>query len=243
MRGTLRKRVGPRGTSWQLIVRVVDPTAGQRRQLSRTVRLATRREAERELRAFVSEVEGGAERADRRTVAELLDAWHAHQAGRGRSITTLREYLAPACTPMPARPQLLLQSIDDPAPRVDELLRIASGREAALSDHRLVPVVPVADAELQPPLIGRAAGSTFSSVPGRHSEDASCRAWSFSQVRGASRSRSSLASSTMSRSIVRVVIPLIREPDEELADHPQPRCASRSGSRSTLLPQSRAGLP
>jgi integrase len=92
MRGTLRKRVGPRGTSWQLIVRVVDPTTGQRRQLARTVRLATRREAERELRAFVTEFEEGAVRAERRTVAGLLDAWHEHKAGRGRSITTLREY-------------------------------------------------------------------------------------------------------------------------------------------------------
>ena len=87
-----RKRDGPRGTSWQLLVHVVDPTTGQRRQLARSVRVPTRREAERELRAFVTEVETGAIRAERSTVPELLDAWHAHKAGRGRSVTTLREY-------------------------------------------------------------------------------------------------------------------------------------------------------
>jgi integrase len=54
--------------------------------------VATRREAERELRAFVTEVEEGAVQAERRTVAELLDQWLEHKAGRGRSITTLREY-------------------------------------------------------------------------------------------------------------------------------------------------------
>jgi hypothetical protein len=89
VRGMLRKRVGARGTSWQLLVHVVDPTTGQRRQLSRTARVATRREAERELGAFVTEVEQGVVRTERRTVADLLG--DAHKAGRGRSITTLRE--------------------------------------------------------------------------------------------------------------------------------------------------------
>ena len=79
-----------RGSSWQLIVHAGrDPVTGKKRYVSRTVK-GSKREAERALAAFVTEVGHGVPADTVTTVGELLDAWFA-QARGDFSPSTVRE--------------------------------------------------------------------------------------------------------------------------------------------------------
>ena len=70
-----------RGPSWQLIVHAGrDPVTGKKRYVSRTVK-GSKREAERSLAAFVTEVGHGVPADTVTTVGELLDAWFAQARG------------------------------------------------------------------------------------------------------------------------------------------------------------------
>jgi len=79
-----------RGPSWQLIVHAGrDPVTGKKRYVSRSVK-GSKREAERALAAFVTEVGHGVPADTVTTVGELLDAWLA-QARGDFSPSTVRE--------------------------------------------------------------------------------------------------------------------------------------------------------
>jgi integrase len=86
--GHLRQR--NRG-HWELIVDIGrDPLSGRRRQRSRTVH-GTKREAQRELRRLITEVEDGQVTGTETTLGDLLDRW-LDLADDRLSPTTLREY-------------------------------------------------------------------------------------------------------------------------------------------------------
>lgn len=88
MEGHLRQR--NRG-HWELIVDIGrDPLSGRRRQRSRTVH-GTKREAQRELRRLITEVEDGQVTGTETTLGDLLDRW-LDLADDRLSPTTLREY-------------------------------------------------------------------------------------------------------------------------------------------------------
>jgi len=76
MRGTIQKRIGPRGTVYRLRVFTgIDPADGKRKWLSERVK-GSRKAAERRLRELVTEVESGLHVAPTDlTVAGLLDRW------------------------------------------------------------------------------------------------------------------------------------------------------------------------
>lgn len=88
MRGHLRER---KSGTWELIVELGrDPLSGKRRQRSRSFS-GTKRNAEKELRALIADVESGRLTGTETSVADLLDAWLELAAER-LSPTTLREY-------------------------------------------------------------------------------------------------------------------------------------------------------
>lgn len=75
MRGHIRTRKGPRGTSYELRVYVGLDDAGRRRYLAETVR-GTRREAEQRLAQLISAADSGRiGPTTKATLAELVDAW------------------------------------------------------------------------------------------------------------------------------------------------------------------------
>ena len=70
-----------RGSSWQLIVHAGrDPVTGKKRYVSRTVK-GTKRQAQRELAALVTQVGHGIPTDTATTVGQLLDAWFAQAKG------------------------------------------------------------------------------------------------------------------------------------------------------------------
>ena len=88
VRGTLQQRTPG---SWRLRVEApADPTTGRRRYVTKTVR-GTKRVAENELAQLVAHVTGGHVSAERRTFADLVDAWLEH-AGPGMSPLTVATY-------------------------------------------------------------------------------------------------------------------------------------------------------
>lgn len=74
MRGTIRKR----GTAWQAIVNVTDPTTGRRRQLTGTRR--TKADAETLLVQLLAQAGRAHTAAATATMADLLAAWQAEHA-------------------------------------------------------------------------------------------------------------------------------------------------------------------
>ena len=77
MQGSIKKRVGARGTSWYAVVDVGrDPTTGKRRQ--KRVSAPTRKECEALVRSALSAAEqGGGGDAGKLTVRDYLDRWLA----------------------------------------------------------------------------------------------------------------------------------------------------------------------
>ncbi len=88
MRGHLRER---KPGTWELIVELGrDPLTGRRKQRSRTFH-GTKRNASRELRILIADVEAGRLTGTETSVADLLDAW-LELASERLSPTTAREY-------------------------------------------------------------------------------------------------------------------------------------------------------
>lgn len=100
MRGHIRKRSGPRGHSWQVIVTTPrDPETGRSRQVSRTAR--TKHEAEELLTRLLHEVDQGHHGGPDVTVSELLERFYAMAASDWSPKTALEtrrfidNYIAP----------------------------------------------------------------------------------------------------------------------------------------------------
>ena len=88
MQGHLREQ---RPGTWELIVDIGrDPLTSRRRQRSRTFR-GTKRDAQRELRALIADVEAGRQTGNATLVSELLMRW-LELSAQELSPTTLREY-------------------------------------------------------------------------------------------------------------------------------------------------------
>lgn len=100
MEGTLRQK---RPGYWEVRADVGrDPVSGRRRQKSHGFHAATRREAEKEKRRFLAEVDAGRHRSSEESFGALLEAWYAGRlsgwspttAERNRSI--LDKHILPA---------------------------------------------------------------------------------------------------------------------------------------------------
>ena len=75
MRGHIRKRSGPAGVSYQVIVPTTrDPISGRVRQVSATAH--TKREAEELLSRMLSEVHGGQHGGPDVSMGELFERWY-----------------------------------------------------------------------------------------------------------------------------------------------------------------------
>jgi hypothetical protein len=94
MKGTIEKRKGPQGVVYRVRVELPpDPLTGERRRPSKTV--STRKEAERLLAEWVSEVNRGTVvEPTKITVAELLTRWLETVAAYKVRPTTLEDYRA-----------------------------------------------------------------------------------------------------------------------------------------------------
>lgn len=96
MKGSITKRVGKRGVTWQVVVDLPpDPVTGKRRQKFMTA--PTKREAEALARKTISTIEiGGFAEADAKkiTVGEYLTRWlasPAYEAEKRRRVLPLDE--------------------------------------------------------------------------------------------------------------------------------------------------------
>ncbi len=88
MEGTLRQK---RPGYWEVRADVGrDPVTGKRRQKSHGFPAATRREAEKEKRRFLAEVDAGRHRATEESFGQLLEAWYAGRVSGWSPTTTER---------------------------------------------------------------------------------------------------------------------------------------------------------